>query len=55
MCANIVEIEHRRLFDPITARTTNVDMVLETRDAGHARSVVASLEAQGHDVIQDPS
>ncbi len=48
--ANIIEIDHRRLFDPISARSTNVDVVIETRDAGHRAAVVATLEAMGHRV-----
>ena len=48
--ANIIEIDHRRLFDPISARSTNVEVVIETRDAGHREAVVATLEAMGHRV-----
>lgn len=51
--ANVIEIEHRRIFDPISARATNVDVVVETRDAGHARDVVTALEAQGHQVVEE--
>ncbi len=48
--ANIVEIDHRRLFDPISARSAKIDIVVETRDATHRRGVVARLEALGHRV-----
>ena len=48
--ANIVEVDHRRLFDPISARTTTVDLVVETRDAAHRAAVVATLQAMGHQV-----
>ncbi len=48
--ANIVEIDHRRLFDPISARHTNIDVVVETRDAGHRDAVVTALAALGHRV-----
>jgi threonine dehydratase len=51
--ANVIEIEHRRIFDPISARATNVDVVVEARDASHTREVVAALEAQGHQVIEE--
>jgi threonine dehydratase len=45
--ANIVEIEHRRIFDPISARATNVDIVIETRDHRHVERVVGSLREAG--------
>jgi len=48
--ANIVEIDHRRLFDPISARTTTVDVVIETRDPSHREAVVDALEALGQRV-----
>ncbi|MEZ5295033.1 MAG: threonine ammonia-lyase [Ilumatobacteraceae bacterium] len=51
-CANVVEIEHRRLFDPISARATNIDVMLETRDARHADRVVAAIEAKGYRVVR---
>ena len=51
---NVVEIEHRRIFDPISARATNVDVVIETRDAAHATAVVEALEAHGHQVTVEP-
>lgn len=53
--ANIIEIDHRRLFDPISARATNVDLVVETRDGAHAKALVADLEAAGYDVAERPS
>jgi threonine dehydratase len=40
--ANIVEIDHRRLFDPISPRATNVDVVMETRDRLHTATGPAS-------------
>ena len=48
--ANLVEVDHRRLFDPISVRTTNVDLVIETRDDRHRGDVVAAIEALGHEV-----
>lgn len=48
MGANIVEIDHRRMFDPISARSTNIDFVLETRDALHRQEVIAAIETLGH-------
>lgn len=52
--ANVIEIDHRRLFDPISARSTNVDVVIETRDAEHARHVIATLSTNGYTVHEEP-
>jgi threonine dehydratase len=52
--ANIIEIDHRRLFDPISARVTNVDLVMETRGPDHAREVVEAIEKAGF-VVSDPT
>lgn len=48
--ANIIEIDHRRLFDPISARSTNIDLVVETRDVDHRTALVEALTEQGHEV-----
>ncbi|MEZ5406909.1 MAG: threonine ammonia-lyase [Acidimicrobiales bacterium] len=46
--ANVIEIDHRRLFDPISARATNVDVVIETRDRLHTATVLATLQQAGY-------
>ncbi|MGF1599476.1 MAG: threonine ammonia-lyase [Acidimicrobiales bacterium] len=43
--ANVIEIDHRRLFDPISARSTNIDVVVETRDAHHRAVLIEALAA----------
>jgi len=48
--ANIVEIDHRRIFDPISARNANIDVVIETRDGRHRDDVIAALNAIGQSV-----
>lgn len=48
--ANIIEIDHRRLFDPISARSTNIDIVIETRDGRHRDIVVEMLRSAGQEV-----
>lgn len=48
--ANVIEVDHRRLFDPISARSTNVDLVVETRDAHHRDEVIDALLALGRAV-----
>ena len=52
--ANVIEIDHRRIFDPISARATNVDVVVETRDPAHTAALVAALEDLGHRVTEEP-
>lgn len=49
--ANVIEIDHRRLFDPITARTANVDVVVETRDRSHANEVIDLLARAGYRAV----
>jgi threonine dehydratase len=48
--ANIVEIDHRRMFDPVSARSTNVDIVIETRDDRHRQAVMTAIERIGYQV-----
>ena len=48
--ANIIEVDHRRLFDPISARSTNIDIVIEARDRNHRDQVVAAVKAVGNPV-----
>ncbi len=45
--ANLIEVDHRRLFDPISARSTKVDLVIETRDGHHRQEVVDAIVALG--------
>lgn len=45
--ANIIEIEHRRTFDAISARSANIDLVIETRDMAHRDEIVRSLTGKG--------
>ncbi|MEL7157143.1 MAG: threonine ammonia-lyase [Actinomycetota bacterium] len=45
--ANIIEIEHRRTFDAISARSANIDVVIETRDMAHRDRIIGSLAGLG--------
>ena len=44
---NIVEIYHQRLFQDIPVKLADVDVVVETLDAGHARKLIAKLSRAG--------
>ena len=44
---NIVEVEHERWFYDVPLRMTEIDFLLETRDAANAGEIVAGLTDQG--------
>lgn len=44
---NIFEVNHQRLFNHITVKMAELDAVVETRDSTHAKSIIATLEANG--------
>lgn len=44
---NIFEVSHQRLFNHITVKMAELDVVVETRDDAHAKSIISSLEANG--------
>ena len=46
--ANIIEVHHQRFFYDIPAKATEVDMVLEVRNTGHARQLVSTLTSHGY-------
>ena len=48
--ANILEIEHRRTIDALSARSANIDLTIETRDGAHRDAVVAAIRALGQTV-----
>ena len=46
--ANILEVDHRRLFLDVPAKGAKLDVTIETRDAGHAREIMTALAAEGY-------
>jgi threonine dehydratase len=46
--ANILEVEHRRLFLDVPAKGAKLDVTVETRDVEHAQQIYAALEADGY-------
>ena len=44
---NIVEIVHQRMFFDVPVKETDLDAVVETRNAAHAAEIVAKLEEAG--------
>jgi len=46
--ANILEVDHRRLFLDVPAKGTRLDVTIETRDAAHAEEIFAALKRDGY-------
>jgi threonine dehydratase len=47
---NIVEVDHQRLFSPLSVKSSEVNFIIETRNAAHATELVTALRAAGFDV-----
>jgi len=45
--ANIDEVHHQRAFSSLSVQSVEVELVLQTRNRGHVRDVVAQLAAAG--------
>jgi threonine dehydratase len=46
--ANILEVDHRRLFLDVPAKGAKLDVTIETRDAAHAEEIMKALAADGY-------
>jgi threonine dehydratase len=46
--ANILEVEHRRLFLDVPAKGAKLDVTVETRDTGHADEIYRAMHAEGY-------
>jgi threonine dehydratase len=46
--ANILGVEHHRLFLDVPAKGTKLDVTVETRDSAHADEIIRALEAEGY-------
>jgi threonine dehydratase len=46
--ANILEVDHRRLFLDVPAKGAKLDVTVETRDAAHAQAIERALAADGY-------
>lgn len=45
--ANILEVDHKRLYLDVPAKGARVDVTVEARDAAHAQDIMAAFEADG--------
>jgi threonine dehydratase len=48
--ANILEVDHRRLFLDVPAKGAKLDVTIETRDRAHAEAILQMLAADGYKV-----
>jgi threonine dehydratase len=47
---NIVEVDHQRLFSPLSVKSSEVNFIIETRNANHATELITALRSAGFDV-----
>ena len=50
--ANILEVNHRRLFLDVPAKGTRLDVTIETRDGRHAETIIRALGEEGYAPIR---
>ena len=48
--ANILQVEHSRLFLDVPAKGARLDVAVETRDPAHAQDILQALTADGYSV-----
>jgi threonine dehydratase len=53
--ANILGVDHHRLFLDVPAKGAMLDVTVETRDAAHAEEIFSALAADGYQPVQMPS
>ena len=50
--ANILEVNHRRLFLDVPAKGAKLDVTVETRDAAHAEEIMHALATDGYQPVR---
>ena len=50
--ANILEVDHRRLFLDVPAKGARLDVTVEVRDAAHADEILAAFKAEGFNPVR---
>ncbi|MGH6771130.1 MAG: threonine ammonia-lyase [Xanthobacteraceae bacterium] len=50
--ANILEVDHRRLFLDVPAKGAKLDITLETRDRPHGEQILSILQAEGYQPVR---
>jgi len=52
LSANILEVEHRRLFLDVPAKGTKLDITVEARDRDHANEIMSALMRGGYQPVR---
>jgi threonine dehydratase len=47
--ANLIDVFHQRVFSHVSAKRTEVELTLETRDRPHVQAIIEALKADGVD------
>lgn len=50
--ANILEVDHKRLFLDVPAKGARLDVTVETRDHAHAEEIMAAFAADGYNPVR---
>src|SRR5207237_8521514 len=50
--ANILEVDHRRLFLDVPAKGARLDVTVETRDRAHGEEIFGVLEKEGYQPVR---
>jgi threonine dehydratase len=50
--ANILEVDHKRLFLDVPAKGARLDVTVETRDRAHAEEIIAALAGDGYHPVR---
>jgi threonine dehydratase len=50
--ANILEVDHKRLFLDVPAKGARLDITVETRDTAHAEEIIRVLDADGYTPVR---
>jgi threonine dehydratase len=53
--ANILEVDHKRLFLDVPAKGARLDVTVETRDRAHAEEIITAMAADGYHPVRLPS
>ena len=53
--ANILSVDHHRLFLDVPAKGAKLDVTMETRDAAHAEEIFRAFAADGYQPVRMPS
>jgi threonine dehydratase len=50
--ANILEVDHKRLFLDVPAKGARLDVTVETRDRAHAEEIIAAMAEDGYHPVR---